>query len=258
MIIDAHTHLHKPDFDEAAKTLVSLMDGAGIDKSAIFAFPSRELTNEDAIRIAGEYKDRLFAIGSVSPLKPKTSARALSRALNAGAIRGLKFYTGYEHFYPSDTKRLAPYLEILEATGFPAIFHMGDTFAPYGGAKLKYAHPLAIDELAVEYPKLKIIIAHMGYPWFTDAIAVLYKNDNVYADISGWVYGEVESTDTEALQRWIMDCRDYLGQLDKLLFGTDYPIAAQKGYVEFCKNLPVTDQEKELMFYGNARALFQL
>ena len=104
----------------------------------------------------------------------------------AGAIKALKIYPGYEPFYPADAK-LAPAYELAEAFDVPVMIHSGDTYAPRG--KVKYSHPLHVDDVAVDFPRVKFLICHLGNPWFRDCMEVVYKNDNVYTDISGLVLG---------------------------------------------------------------------
>jgi hypothetical protein len=130
-----------------------------------------------------------------------------------GAV-GVKFYTGYDCFNPQD---VIPQMEHLAELNIPMIFHMGDTLRSVKSARLRYAQPLIIDDIASDYPEITFVIAHMGYPWHKDtAAAVYYKNDNVYTDISGFVYGEFTS---------------FTGSHDKLLFGTDFPISDQSSYI---------------------------
>jgi len=113
----------------------------------------------------------------------------------------------------------------------PAIFHCGDCLNSVKHAKLKYAHPLLIDEPATDYDDVNFVIAHMGYPWHRDAAQVCYKNPNVYADISGFVYGEFDREDQLKFERTLKEFLDIAGT-DKLLFGTDAPISNQASYVE--------------------------
>jgi len=260
MIIDAHAHLFGDRVELSAKDLLESMDEAEIDKSAIFAAINGP-TNEQTIRIAQKYPERFFAVGFASPYRTETMVEYVTKLLEEGKIRALKFYLGYEYFYPNDLGLLSRYFEVLQKTGFPAIFHTGDTYPKFKGAKIKFAHPLAIDDVAVEFPKLKIIIAHMGNPWMTDAAAVIYKNKNVYADISGLVYGEFKPTEAAYLgDRLVKEVRPYLGNLEKLLFGSDFPIATQKSYVAFCRDLLCTlsEKERECVFHKNAEKLFRI
>ena len=260
MIIDAHTHLLGDLVDLSAQDLLRSMDEAGIDRSAVFAAINGP-TNEEVVRICKKYPDRFFAVGFASPFNPATMVERVTGFLEDGKIRALKFYLGYEHFYPNDFGLLSRYFEALQKTGFPAIFHTGDTYSKLKKAKLRFAHPLAIDDVAVEFPKLKIIIAHLGNPWMTDAAAVVYKNKNVYADISGLVYNDFGALEAAYLgNRLVREVRPYLGTFKKLLFGSDFPIAHQTGYVRFFRDLlsTLSEEERECVFHKNAEKLFHL
>ena len=107
--------------------------------------------------------------------------------LVAGEIKGLKIYPGYEPFYPADQK-FEPAYKLAEEFDVPVMIHTGDTYAPQG--KVKYSHPLNVDEVAVDYPKVKFLICHLGNPWFRDCMEVVYKNENLYTDISGLTLGD--------------------------------------------------------------------
>ncbi len=98
------------------------------------------------------------------------------------------------------------------------------------GAKLKYAHPLGIDDVATDFPTTRIVIAHMGYPWHRDAAEVCYKNDNVFADVSGFVYGEFGYTEAQHFKCVMDEFIEVAGGSRQLLFGSDWPISDQTSY----------------------------
>src|SRR5690606_28493313 len=104
-------------------------------------------------------------------------------------IRGLKLYPGYEAFYVHDARMRVVY-ELAAEFDVPVMIHTGDTFDPKG--KVKYAHPLEVDEVAVDFPSVTFVICHLGNPWVTDAMEVIYKNDNVVGDISGFTVGHLD------------------------------------------------------------------
>lgn len=259
MIIDAHTHLFTSATGDSSRDLLRAMDRAGIAKAALFPSPGKFVSTAQVAAVAARQPDRFFAIGSGNPLEDVGLQIAeLRRFASAGAIRGIKFFTGYEHFSPGDVDALRPFLDLALEHDLPVIFHTGDTFAWAKSARLKFAQPLAVDEVAVAYPELTVIIAHCGYPWIEDAAAVIYKNANVYADISGWAYAELAPEDAESLTRRLLTMREYLGSLDKLLFGTDYPIMNPESYVHFASALPIPDDEREKILSGNALRIFKL
>ena len=264
MIIDAHTHLFTGNADASAAQLLIAMDDAGIEKAALFPSPRSAVGDdmacgmEQVLRIVKAHQDRFVAVGVAEPLGGAKTQDALAGWAADGLIRAVKFFCGYEHFSPADTDLLRPYLEIASTRQIPAIFHTGDTYSGAGVARLKFAKPLDVDEVAVAFPDLPVIIAHCGYPWLTDAGAVLYKNPNVYADISGWVYGHMIDEDRISLTRRLMELREYLGSLDKLLFGTDFPISDPKSYAKFAAELPIQESERDAILFGNAKKLFKI
>lgn len=231
MIIDAHTHIGHKIIVAGPDQLVASMDAAGVTTSLVFAghvnaCPTQTLLNEIA-----PHRERLLPVGVISPLeKLEETATTLETMLRAKQLAAVKFYLGYEHFYPTDAV-VRPYLELLEQHGVPAIFHTGDCYSKVGGAKLKYAHPLNLDELAVDMPKLTIVMAHMGNPWLVDGAEVCYKNENVYADCSGFICGDFDRHTRKKYVEEIRQFLEYVENPNKLLFGTDWPIANQAPYV---------------------------
>lgn len=258
MIIDAHTHLGRPGgvLDRRVGDLLQSMDAAKIDKALVFAGRLNSLTTKDLLDEIAPHRDRLYGVGSIS-MRPR--GRAFGRRhwaevdtlLKSGLIRGLKFYPGYEYFYPAD-EWLRPFLKKLVKYDRPAIFHSGDTYSKAGGAKLKYAMAIHIDDLAAEMPDLKIVIAHLGWPFVREAAAVVYKNQNVYADCSGLFYGEASLTGLMPVWTEFVS----IAGADKVLFGSDWPICDQKSYVESVKLL--YSRYEGLNFEGNAVKLFGL
>jgi predicted TIM-barrel fold metal-dependent hydrolase len=138
----------------------------------------------------------------------------------------------------------------------PVMFHSGDTYAPTG--KVKYSHPIHIDDLAVDYPDLKIVICHIGNPWIKDCMEVVYKNRNVYADISGLVLGDFSEKFERYMKNEIEEMITYAGDPNYLLYGTDWPLCNMKSYLKFMDQLELADDKKERIFWKNAAQLFKI
>ena len=255
MIIDSHTHIGSGGLIKiSAPQLVKSMEKAGVDKAFVFAGKINNSPTEKLLIETKKYKGKLYPVGSVSPLSANRAKLAqVERWLKNKEIFGLKFYPGYEFFYPDDAV-LRPYLELLVKYNRPAIFHSGDTYNKAGGAKLKYAHPLHIDDLAVRLPELKIVIAHFGYPWTIDAAEVVYKNKNVYADCSGFVYGKFKKEDSECFKKMFRDFLERSGSATKILFGTDWPISDQSSYVFLVKK--ISGRDRYDIMYKNAMRIY--
>ena len=250
MIIDCHTHLGRNDHIRASvDELLHSMDGAKIDKALVFAGELNDITTSQMLEEIKNHKDRLMGVASWDTEYRQKHRAALAfeqvdRLIDlykAKEIVAVKFYTGYDHFYPREVG--GEVLWRMNEVGCPAIFHSGDCLNSVKCAKLKYAHPLHIDEVAVDFPKMNFIIAHMAYPWVKDAAEVCYKNANVYSDISGFVYGEFEGIDKIKFQRTLQEFLSVAGS-DKLLFGTDWPISNQHSYVEALDWCITTSLEK--------------
>jgi predicted TIM-barrel fold metal-dependent hydrolase len=187
MIIDAHTHIYKEgDKTFTAKDLLLSMDNAKIDYSLLLADGAVEggTSTAEVIKIC-EKNARLKAIGC---LQYKTlddnQIQKLLEYLRERKIYGVKLYPPYEEYYPQD-KKLFPFYEQCQKLGKPIIIHTGMLMPGLPGL-LKQSHPLNLDEIANAFPNLKIIMAHFGNPWITDAMMVMVKNKNIYADLSGY------------------------------------------------------------------------
>lgn len=264
MIIDCHTHLNnyheqvKHTLSESVARLRAAMAEAGIDYSLVLTSyivnPDRPSVH-DVIEAIGDAKD-LGVVAGISYLHYKEKdLRELADDLRAGRVKGLKLYPGYEPFYPHD-KRLKVVYDLAEEFQVPVMIHTGDTYSPKG--KLKYAHPLEIDEVAVDHPNVKFVICHLGNPWLTDAMEVVYKNANVYADISGLMLGEFSQAFEDYMSDEIEDVITYAGEPEKFLFGTDWPICSMKSYREFVDRIELSARDKQLLLYENSRRLFRL
>ncbi|TSC82320.1 MAG: amidohydrolase 2 [Parcubacteria group bacterium Gr01-1014_19] len=268
-VIDVHTHLsklHKSKYSEShEKNLRYLLAEAKqnkVDRLLIIA----GLANADGtktsvkglVKLAGG-NAKISIIGSFDLAQnSKKELRELENLLKEKKIVGIKIYTGYQHFYPTD-KRCAPIYKLCEKYNVPVIFHSGDTLMGYiKDPKLKYSHPLHIDDLATDRPNLKIVIAHMGNPWLLDCAEVLYKNPNVYADISGLVIGtDLNTPYGRLMKKRLLELIDY-SEGNKLMYGTDWPLCPMKTYLKFVKSLGLSKTQLEGLMHKNAEKIFGL
>jgi len=271
MIIDAHAHIGKPfgtrfekmSFDEVLSSLLKEMKSNKVDHTVVITSYKRtnfNLTMAEELNVARNIKN-LTVIGSLDVLDhTKRDLDLLDELLAKKIIKGVKIHLGYQHVYPNDPKCTQIYALCVKHNA-PVIFHTGDTLTIPGEipAKVKYAHPLPIDDVAAEFPDLKIIIAHLGNPWIMDCAEVLYKNDNVYADISGLVVDDKDlySPYGEMMKKKIRELFEY-SDPRKLLYGTDWPLASMKSYIEFTKGLGIPKKDLDYVFYKNAVALFKI
>jgi hypothetical protein len=264
MIIDCHVHLNNyhedvvVSLDESLDRLRASMAEAGVTYALVL---TSYLVNVNRPSIAQVVKavEGVPSLGVVAGISfehyKERDLRELADFLRAGLVRGLKLYPGYESFYPHDS-RLHVVYELAAEFDVPVMIHSGDTYHPRG--KLKYAHPLEVDEVAVDHPDVNFVICHLGNPWLTDCMEVVYKNKNVYADISGLVLGEFTEAFEDYMEEQIAEVILYAGEPSRFLYGSDWPICSMKSYVEFVRQLKLPEQDRALILYENSRRLFKL
>jgi predicted TIM-barrel fold metal-dependent hydrolase len=264
MIIDCHVHLnnyHEQELvsvDASISKLLAAMEGARVDHALVltsYLVSDHRPSTATVVKAIGKVPNLSVVAGISYNNYRQRDLRELADFLEQGLVKGLKLYPGYEPFFPHD-KRLRVVYDLAEEFSVPVMIHSGDTYSPSG--KLKYSHPLEIDEVAVDHPKVKFVICHLGNPWLTDCMEVVYKNANVYADISGLVLGEFTEAFEDYMVEEIRDVILYAGDPEKFLFGTDWPICSMKSYVRFVEQLGLAPEARNAMMYENARKLFKL
>jgi predicted TIM-barrel fold metal-dependent hydrolase len=204
----------------------------------------------------------LRPIGVMDPTRTDDEHfRRAELVLASGVVAALKGYLGYLHYEPAHP-HYRRYYELAAKYRVPVMFHTGDTYSPQ--AKLKFAHPLGVDEVAVDHPDCKFVLCHAGNPWTTDAAEVIYKNMNVWADLSGLVVGDdgdfASAEGLEAMaerEAAVRRAIRFSERPNRFLYGTDWPLAPMTAYREFVKRA-VPDEFHELIFEENARRLFRL
>ncbi|HUR55921.1 MAG TPA: amidohydrolase family protein [Gemmataceae bacterium] len=204
----------------------------------------------------------LKAIGCMDPTRTDDAHfRRVEEQLAAGRVVALKGYLGYLHFEPGHAN-YRRYYELAAKHNVPVMFHTGDTYSPM--AKLRFAHPLGVDDVAVDHPKTRFLMCHIGNPWVTDAAEVIYKNMNVWADLSGLVVGdETAFTSEEGMERVaelhheIRRIISYSERPNRFLYGTDWPLAPMPAYRDFVRDA-VPPHLHDMVFEENAKVLFRL
>ncbi len=213
------------------------------------------------LRIAA-FLPALHAIGVADPSRTDTEhLQRVEAQLRSGKVKALKGYLGYLHYGP-DSPAYAPYYELAARYRAPFIFHTGDNYSDV--AKVKYAHPLLVDEVAVDHRQVNFVMAHFGNPWITDAAEVVYKNENVWADLSGLLVGD-EAVFTALAGRGILRRTverikqgvEFTDRPDKFLYGTDWPLAPMRVYRDFVRHM-FPEEFHQAVFHDNAKALFGL
>lgn len=186
----------------------------------------------------------------VDPWRGKAALAEIERAVKVLGLRGVKFHPIIQAFAPNDS-RFYPIYDLCSSLGVPIQFHTGMTGVGLGmkgsGIHLKYGHPLALDDVAADFPHLSIVACHASWPWQDEMLMVLLHKPNVYNELSGWSPKYFSA----ALKREIA------GRLqDKFLFGSDYPALTYDRLFADWENGGYPPEVLEKVFYKNAQRLF--
>src|SRR6266403_2032820 len=278
LITDCHVHIQplemfKPaalaimkkkraDFDQVVefcrspKAFLKHLDSIGIDRAVLINYVAPEIigfTSEVNAFVANYVKEdpkRLIPCGSVHPRHTNDVQRDMDEIVGMG-IRMIKIHPPHQLLYPNDylngVKELEVIYRVAEANGIPVMIHTGTSIFP--GARNKFGDPIFVDDVAVDFPKLKILLAHGGRTlWMNTAFFLLRRHPNVYLDISG--------IPPKTLLK-------YFPRLDeiahKTLFGTDWPgpgVPDVKQNLEEFKALPMSAEMREQILSKTAASLW--
>lgn len=210
-------------------------------------------SNEEVADLAAEHGDVVIPFASIDPARGRAGVNAARRLIADHGVRGFKFHPNTQAFFPDD--RVAyPLYEVIEEAGLIALFHTGQTGVGArtrggGGIRLKYSDPMHVDDVAVDFPDLKIVLAHPSFPWQEEALAVATHKPNVYIDLSGWspkYFPPILVQYANSLLR------------DKVLFGSDFPVITPERWMRDFADLPIKPEVRDKIMKRNAAALLGL
>ncbi|MCM2676790.1 amidohydrolase family protein [Alkalicoccobacillus plakortidis] len=275
-VIDAHLHFSNiQSFKDTAKDLadisynaegllkeykdanVVLGIGMGVVETSPGEFPDRSAQALMGLDLETRPKQIMCCIGINPFLFTEKSLVELEEELQKDWVVGIKIYLGYYPYYAYD-EVYQPVYRLAKQYDIPVVYHTGDTYAEKG--LLKYSHPLSIDEVAVEHRDVRFMMAHFGDPWCLTAAELIYKNRNVFADLSGLIVGTGERVGRhfdrdnryfDHLRQALVYCDSY----DRLLFGTDWPLVQVKPYMEWLADM-IPESFHEDFFYHTATRVF--
>lgn len=168
---------------------------------------------------------------------------------------GIKFYMGYQHVYLYDPRH-EPLFELAKAFDVPVAMHSGETANHHG--RLRFSHPLTVDEAASEHPEVRFVICHVGNPWVPDAIEVAAKNENVFLDFSGlWEHRLTEKRENEirAFQQYVRMWLEYHELWDKIMYGSDWPLINIPDNIRNLGRI-VPEEHWDEFYFGNALRVY--
>jgi predicted TIM-barrel fold metal-dependent hydrolase len=270
---DVHVHLEHTEPDSAADQAAKKYFGAGAERDwnaladyyrarrigcVVFTVDEKltgrpQVTNDAVAEFAAKNSDIAMAFASLDPTRGADAVREARRLVAAGVVRGLKLHPPIQQFFPNDRVAYPLYEGFAEAR-LPVIFHTGHsgigTGMPGGGGiRLKYGQPMPIDDVAVDFPDMPIILAHPSFPWQDEAISICLHKPQVYIDLSGWSPKYFSPTLVQYANTLLKH---------KVLFGSDYPLLTPDRWMADFEKIAIRDEVRPLILKENAARLFGL
>jgi predicted TIM-barrel fold metal-dependent hydrolase len=211
------------------------------------------VSNESVAEFAAENSDIALAFASINPNRGKPGVTEARRLLATGKIHGLKLHPPIQQFFPNDPIAY-PLYEVFAEARLPVIFHTGHSgigsgMPGGGGVHLKYGNPMPIDDVAVDFPDMPIIMAHPSFPWQDEAISVCLHKPQVYIDLSGWSPKYFSPTLVQYANTLLKH---------KVLFGSDYPLITPDRWLSDFEKIGIRDEVRPLILKENATLLLGL
>jgi predicted TIM-barrel fold metal-dependent hydrolase len=270
--IDTHVHVESEptgnDADEAARKYFG-NSGISYKRSdlaeyyrsrnigcVVFSVDERltgrpQVPNEEVAAFAKENSDFMIAFASVNPMRGQDAVNEARDLIRNHGVKGFKLHPPLQEFFPSD-RRAYPFYEVMNEFKMPVIFHTGHSgigtgMPGGGGVRLKYGNPMDVDDVAVDFPDMPIILAHPSFPWQEEAISVCLHKPQVYIDLSGW--------SPKYFSPILIQYANTLLK-HKMLFGSDYPLITPDRWLADFDKIAIRDEVRPLILKENAARLF--
>jgi predicted TIM-barrel fold metal-dependent hydrolase len=202
---------------------------AGVDKVIVFGLRAHHsglwVPNDYIAAYAATYPEKVIGFGAIDPAVDPIED-TLDEIVSL-KLRGIKLGPIYQNIHPTDPRMMKVY-EFCQAHGLPIMIHQGTTFVRTG--PLKYALPILLEDVVIEFPRLRMIIAHLGHPWIAETLVLIRKHPHLYSDISALHYRPWQFYNA------LIMAKEY-GVLDKILFGSDYPFTTPEAQIHGLRNL---------------------
>lgn len=255
-IIDAHIHTYFNGKVDSMSGVLRTKEGLLAEMKANGVVGAVAMDSQDRDGYVDMKANGIIHCAGIDPKRPY--AAWLEQGLKSGKYSCVKIYLGYVLKYAYDPAYEKAY-KIAEKYDVPVVFHTGDLYPPTG--KLKYAHPMGIDDVATDHPKVTFVIAHAGNPWIETAAEIAYKNPNVYIEISAFLVGMLEDKPREQQDKYIGESVSWIfGFMEdptKVIYGTDWPLVKMKPYIEAIKRA-IPKEHWRAVFHDNAVRVYKL
>lgn len=256
-MVDDPSHAGAKDIVSSPENVLRFLDEHEIERACCINYVSPDVmgftreVNDWIASFTRDHRDRLLPVGSVNPLHELKVHQEIRRVLDLG-IRMIKIHPPHQLFAPNAYRhelwQLAEIYRECESRGVPVMFHTGTSVFPK--ARNVFADPMPIDDVAIDFPKLKIILAHAGRPLYGEtAFFLMRRHANVHIDLSG--------IPPKSLPRYFPRLGDVA---DKALWGTDWPspgvVSPKKNVADF-RALGLGEEVERKILWENASRIFQ-
>lgn len=264
MIIDAHVHLSlyggiSETLEGALEKLLSDMEKNGVGYAIVIPDNLEGLSNIADLSKAKELiggHNNLFLLGSPQIIqRGDGEASKYENLMKSGEIKGIKFFPGHDPYYPTD-KRCSSYYQMAEKYNVPVVFHTG--INPDKPEVAEYNDPKYIVEVAKKYPKLKVVITHYFWPKMEYCYELTKNIPNIYFETAAMADPEViEATGGIEKVKSVL-VRTIKDRPDKVIFGTDWPMCKIEDHINLIKELNLSNEERQNIFFDNAVKIYNL
>jgi predicted TIM-barrel fold metal-dependent hydrolase len=268
--IDTHVHVHAESAgnaaDEAARKYFGYTDDTLTPQDTVAYYRSRKIgcvifsvderitgrpqvSNDEVLALAADNADIMIPFSSVDPTRGADAVAEARRLIQAGT-RGFKLHPPLQQFQAND-RSVYPFYEVINEARLPVIFHTGHSgigtgMRGGGGVRLKYGNPMDIDDVAVDFPDMPIVLAHPSFPWQDEALSICLHKPQVFIDLSGW-----------SPKYFSPSLIQYANTLlrQKMLFGSDFPFITPEKWLADFQKISIREEVRPLILKENARRL---
>jgi len=251
---DKITRIHgfepAPSVREKSMTLLlAEMDAAGVTTGVVIGRNSGRygsLSNDDVAAIVEAHPGRFVGTASIDPANRRTASEQISSAIKAG-FRAINIEPGsYPLPLMVDDRRLYPIYAQCEDAGVPVIIMAGGSAGP----DLSYTEPVHLDRVAADFPALKIVVSHGGWPWVHQVLHIAFRRPNVYLSPDQYL------ANMAGMDDYVRAADGFLA--DRFLYASSYPFTPVDGYAAWFKKLPIRPESMEKILFRNAAKLLRI
>lgn len=211
------------------------------------------IPNRFVVEKATEHSDVMIPFASIDPRRGKEGVAEARELLDEGSVRGFKFHPNIQMFHPND-RQAYPLYQLIEEAGQVALFHTGHSgigagLPGGGGIRLKYGNPMAIDDVATDFPQMSIVMAHPAFPWQDEALSIAMHKPQVAIDLSGWSPKRFPASLVAAIRRNLTQ---------QTLFGSDYPLITPDRWLRDFAELELEPEVRSAILKENAARILGL